>query len=45
MSPSFRGGMNSCPSFIAIGAADSTAASPIAIVVFGFFRATHANGL
>ena len=36
--------MNSLPSRSAIGTAERTAASPIAIVVFGFFNATHANG-
>ena len=44
MSPSLSGGMNSCPSVIAAGAAASRAASPIAIVVLGFLSATHANG-
>ena len=36
--------MNSWPSRIAIGTADRSAASPIAIVVLGFLSATHANG-
>jgi len=43
--PSFRGGMNSLPSFSASGTAERTANSPMAMVDRGLRSATKTNGL
>ncbi len=45
MSPSFSGGMNSWPSFIARGTDEISAKIPRATVDFGRRSATYTNGL
>jgi hypothetical protein len=43
-SPSFSGGMNSCPSFGASATAESVAKTPMATVEMGRRKATYTNG-